>query len=207
MWHKNYTIVDVETTGGSPLLSRVIEIGLIRVEKGEVVERFKSLINPQIEIPQFITEMTGIKNSMVKKAPTFEELSENLLPLFEDSVFVAHNSNFDYSFLKAEFAKAGLVFSSETLCTVRLSRILFPQYKRHNLSTLIERFGFKCKNRHRAYDDAKVLLDFLKHVDRTLEPKVILRAIDSAIKKISPARFRTKLQKDELRELEYISEI
>jgi len=206
MLNKNFTIVDVETTGGSAAFSRVIEIGIIRVERGEVVGRFKSLINPQKELPEFITEITGINSQMLKKAPAFEEIAEDIFPLFEDSVFVAHNSNFDYQFLKAEFKRAGLAFNMDTLCTVRLSRVLYPDYKRHNLTALIERFNFKCKHRHRAYDDAKVLWDFLKFVYKKFPTAQIEAAIDRTIKKISPAK-QKKLAKVLVPELVYIEEL
>lgn len=207
MWQKNYTIVDVETTGGSPFLSRIIEIGILRIEKGEVVQKFKSLINPRVEIPEFITEITGISNRLVRKAPAFEEIAEDILPFFEDSIFVAHNSSFDYGFIKTEFERAGFGFSSETLCTVRLSRALFPEYKRHNLSALIERFGFKCKSRHRAYDDAKVLWDFMRHIEKNFDKKSLSKTIDLTIKKIPPKGQRLKNLTTEVLELEYINEI
>ncbi len=205
MLTKNFTIVDVETTGGSPFFSRVIEIGLLRVERGEVVEKFKSLVNPGQEIPEFITGMTGISQKMVKKAPYFEQLAEDLLPLFEGSIFVAHNSSFDYSFLRAEFGRAGFKFSMDTLCTVRLSRVLYPKYKRHNLSALIDRFNFKCKHRHRAFDDAKVLWDFLQLVHTEFDPAVTAAVLERTIKKISPAKQR-KLSKVSVPELVYVEE-
>lgn len=161
---ENFTIVDVETTGGSPFFNRVIEIGLLRVERGEVIEEFETLVNPGMEIPEFITSMTGITNDDVAAAPYFEEIAEDLLQKFEGNIFVAHNSQFDYGFLKEEFRRAGFSFNLPQLCTVRLSRALYKEHKRHNLSEIIERYGFECENRHRAFDDAKVLWDFLKHV-------------------------------------------
>ncbi len=202
---KNFTIVDVETTGGSAVLSRVIEVGVLRVERGEVTQKFKSLISPGFEVPEIITEITGISNKMVKNAPAFEEIAEDLLILFEDSIFVAHNSSFDYKFLQAEFSRVGLSFNTDTLCTVRLSRVLYPQYKKHNLSAIIERFNFKCKNRHRAYDDAKVLWDFLQTAEKEFEQKVFESAMERTVKKISPAKQR-KLAKILVPELEYVSE-
>ncbi len=205
MLNKNFTIVDVETTGGSAFFNRVIEIGIIRVERGEVVQKYKSLINPGRDIPEFITEFTGISEKMVKKAPTFEDIAEVIFPLFEDSIFVAHNSSFDYKFLKSEFERCGFAFSMHTLCTLRLSRVLYPEHKKHNLSALIERFNFKCKNRHRAYDDAKVLLDFLKLVYKNFPGEHIETAVDRTMKKISPAK-QKKLPKIAIPELVYIEE-
>jgi DNA polymerase-3 subunit epsilon len=185
MLNKNFTIVDIETTGGKAFFNRIIEIGIIRVERGEVVQKYKSLINPGRDVPEFITELTGITEKMLKKAPTFEDIAEDIFPLFEDSIFVAHNSSFDYQFLKTEFNSMGLAFNLDNLCTVRLSRVLYPEHKKHNLNALIERHNFKCKNRHRAYDDAKVLLDFLKLVHKKFPKEQIEKAIDRTIKKIS----------------------
>jgi DNA polymerase-3 subunit epsilon len=161
---ENFTIVDVETTGGSPFFNRVIEIGLLRVEKGEVTEEYQTFLNPDMPIPEFITKMTGISEDHVANAPRFEDIAEDVLAKFEGNIFVAHNSQFDYGFLKEEFRRAGFAFNMPQLCTVRLSRALYKEHKRHNLTALIERYNFECENRHRAFDDAKVLWDFLKHV-------------------------------------------
>ncbi|HEX3099886.1 MAG TPA: 3'-5' exonuclease [Patescibacteria group bacterium] len=179
---KNFTIVDVETTGGSPFFNRVIEIGLLRVEKGEVVEEYKTLINPEMDIPEFITNMTGITAQAVANAPTFAELADEILSKFEDSIFVAHNSQFDYGFLKEEFRRLDYSFNMPQLCTVRLSRALYPEHKHHNLTALIERYEFECANRHRAFDDAKVLWDFLQHAQTNIEPAEFHKALKQQIR-------------------------
>ncbi|QQS22815.1 3'-5' exonuclease [bacterium] len=174
---QNFTIVDVETTGGSPFFSRIIEIGLLRIERGEVVEQFQTLINPKQEIPEFITRMTGISDQDVANAPLFEDIAEDLLAKFEDAIFVAHNVTFDYNFLREEFRKADLAFNLDRMCTVRLSRALYKEHKRHNLSAIIERYNFECANRHRAFDDAKVLWDFLQHSAREVDGETLLKAM------------------------------
>lgn len=179
---KNFTIVDVETTGGSPFFNRVIEIGLLRVEKGEVVEEYQTLLNPGIPIPEFITKMTGISDEDVLERPTFEELADDIISKFEGNTFVAHNSQFDYGFLQEEFRRLGYGFNTEQLCTVRLSRALFPEYKRHNLTELIERYKFECANRHRAFDDAKVLWDFLQHVHTNVPVEKLTAAFKKVLK-------------------------
>lgn len=179
----NFTIVDVETTGGSPFFSRVIEVGILRVEHGEVVDEYQSLVNPQTEIPEFITKMTGISESDVRKAPSFADIAEELLPKFENSIFVAHNVNFDYQFLKEEFRRIGWQFNTDRLCTVRLSRALYKEHKRHNLSALIERFEFEVKNRHRAFDDARVLWDFLQHIHSELDLTEVEKAMRQVLSK------------------------
>ena len=202
MFNKTFTIVDVETTGGKPDFNRVIEIGILRIEKGEVVSKYKSFINPEIPVPEFITEFTGISDRQVKKAPKFCEIAEEVLALFEDSIFVAHNSSFDYGFLKHEFRRVGLEFNMQNLCTVRLSRVLFPQYKKHNLSAIIERFNFKCKKRHRAYDEAKVLWDFLQRLQKDFTPEILEKVVTRTIQGISP-KLQKKLIMENNKELLY----
>ncbi len=182
LFEKNFTIVDVETTGGSPFFNRVIEIGLLRVEKGEVVEEFQTLLNPGMPIPEFITKMTGISEEAVSMAPTFEELADDILAKFEDAIFVAHNSQFDYGFLKEEFRRLGYGFTMPQLCTVRLSRSLYKEHRHHNLTAIIERYKFECANRHRAFDDAKVLWDFLMHCHTNLEAEVLLKAMRQTLR-------------------------
>ncbi len=176
-------IVDIETTGGSPFFSRIIEVGLLKVKKGEVVEEFQTLLNPGQEIPEFITKMTGIAEQDVAGAPTFADIAEDLLARFENSIFVAHNVNFDYGFLKEEFRRLGWIFNTDRLCTVRLSRNLYKQHRHHNLSALIERHGIEITNRHRAFDDAKVLWDFMQLIQTEHEPEVITRAIQNSMTK------------------------
>ena len=191
MEQRNFTIVDVETTGGSPAFHRIIEIGVLRIEKGELAATFKSFVNPGRPIPEFITQVTGITDRQVEKAPVFDELAEELLPLFEDSLFVAHNSSFDYTFLQSEFERAGFAFHMESLCTVRLSRVLYPKYKKHNLSALIDRFNFICKRRHRALDDARVLWDFLQLINQEFSREELATALGRTIKKIPPKQQRS----------------
>jgi DNA polymerase III subunit epsilon len=193
---KNFAIVDVETTGGSPFFNRVIEIGLLRVEKGEVVKEYKQLLNPGIPIPEFITDMTGISEADVAEAPTFEDIADEVLELFEDAIFVAHNSQFDYGFLKEEFRRIGYGFNVDQLCTVRLSRALFKEHKHHNLTALIERYEFECQNRHRAFDDAKVLWDFLQHVHTNVEEKQLQKAFKQLLKQPRVAKAKTKSEDD-----------
>lgn len=160
MFTKPLAIVDVETTGMSGLYDRVIEIGIIRVEHNEIVDTFNSLVNPQTYVSPFIEEFTGIHKNDLESAPVFEELSENVTRLLGDAIFVAHNARFDYSFIKHELKRLGYSFSAKTLCTVQLSRRLFPTLKHHSLSSLIEHFNLSFKKRHRAYDDAFAVWQF-----------------------------------------------
>lgn len=182
-----YTIVDVETTGGSPKYNRVIDLGVLRVEHGEIIDTFETLLNPGIEIPEYIIKMTGISNGDVHDAPVFDDIKDRLLELCDGSIFVAHNVGFDYGFIRQEFDRVGYGFTTEKLCTVRLSRVLYPEHKRHNLSEIITRFDFECKRRHRAFDDAKVLWDFLQIIREKFPEEDIERAVQRTIKELSPS--------------------
>lgn len=177
-------IVDVETTGASAAVGRVIEIGVLRVERGEVVRTYKSLIDPEQPIPEFITGMTGISEADVAGAPTFATVADEVLALFEGATFVAHNAAFDYGFLKAEFKRLGYAFTLPRLCTVRLSRAVHPEHRHHNLSALIERHGFAIESRHRAFDDAQVLWQFLQLLQQTVPAEELQTHIDRSTSKV-----------------------
>lgn len=155
-------IVDLETTGAHPLHDRVTEIAVIEVDAGEVSGEWSTLVNPETTIPPAIQALTGITNDMVAGAPRFGELAAELQERLEGRVLVAHNARFDYGFLRHEFERAGLEFRAKTLCTVRLSRRLYPEHPRHNLDSLIERHGLACRARHRALGDADAVWQFLR---------------------------------------------
>ncbi len=178
----NYCLVDVETTGGSPTKDRIIEIGIIRVENGNVVSEYKSLVNPQVSVSPFILELTGISLDEIYNAPTFEEIAQEVFDMLDGSVFVAHNVGFDYAFIKNEFRRLGVNYNSQIFCTARLSKALYPEYKHHNLSSIIERFSFNVGARHRAYDDAKVLYEFLEVVQKSFGETIIETARNRIIK-------------------------
>lgn len=177
----NFSILDLETTGGSPYFDRVTEVGLLKIENGELVKTFHTLVNPEVPIPEFITQITGITNSHVAGAPKFSEIEQQLEQLLLDTTLVAHNSDFDYGFLAEEYRRIGKKFSMKSLCTVKLSRALFPEHKRHNLDSLIERFEFSIVNRHRALDDATILWEFLN----LLPSKFPQEQIDKTIAKLT----------------------
>jgi len=155
-------IVDVETTGAHPAWDRVTEIAVVEVRDGEVRSEWSTLVNPGASIPPAIQALTGITNAMVADAPAFEDLAENLYERLEGRVFVAHNARFDYGFLRHEFERAGLRFQARTLCTVKLSRRLYPGQAHHNLDSLIARHGLQCAARHRALGDAQAVWQFLR---------------------------------------------
>jgi DNA polymerase-3 subunit epsilon len=155
-------IVDLETTGGSPARDRVTEIAVLEVDAFEVTSEWSTLVNPETSIPAEIQALTGITNDMVAGAPRFAALAEALFERLDGRVFVAHNARFDYGFLRHEFERAGLKFHAKTLCTVRLSRRLYPEHRRHDLDSLIERHGIDCRARHRALGDADAAWQFLR---------------------------------------------
>ena len=154
------TFVDFETTGGNPDKDRILEIGIWRTENGNLVDQLVTVIDPDSYIPREIMEMTGISEEEIEKAPTFRDVADQVFELLDGSIFIAHNARFDYAFIKSEFKRLGISWSINTLCTVKLFRKLRPDLKRHNLDALIEEYELECTNRHRAGDDAKVLLDF-----------------------------------------------
>jgi DNA polymerase-3 subunit epsilon len=155
-------IVDLETTGAHPAFNRVTEIAVVEVLAGEIASEWSTLVNPRTSIPAAIQALTGITNEMVADAPAFEDLARELYERLEGRVFVAHNARFDYGFLRSEFERAGLRFQARTLCTVKLSRRLYPQQARHSLDSLIQRHGLRCDARHRALGDAQAVWQFLR---------------------------------------------
>src|SRR5277367_4339946 len=174
---ENLVFVDLETTGGNAAHDRITEIGIVRLANGAVVEEWSSLVNPGCEIPDFIAAFTGISNDMVAAAPRFSALAATLLEKLRGAVFVAHNARFDYSFLCSEFRQAGTHFSAAALCTVKLSRRLFPQHARHNLDAVMQRHGLSCNARHRALGDALVLRDFWFKLRREIQPAALQAAM------------------------------
>ena len=160
MNHRPLVFLDIETTGGSPRYSRITEIGALRVENNRIVAQFKQLINPEERVPSFITNLTGISDDMLWDAPLFKGIADDLDVFLDDALFIAHNVNFDYSFIKMEFERIGQKFNMDRACSARLSRRLYPEHKSHALDRLIERMNIDVTNRHRAYDDAEVIWKF-----------------------------------------------
>lgn len=154
--------IDVETTGGSATSSRILEIGALRVEDGKVVATMKQVLDPEEPVPAWITVLTGIEQAETAGQPRFGDVFAQLQAMLQDAVFVAHNVDFDYSFFASEYRKIGHRFTMDKLCTVRLSRALYPEERSHKLDSVIARHGYKVANRHRAFDDAEVLHKFYR---------------------------------------------
>jgi len=162
---RDLVFVDLETTGGNAAYHRITEVGIVRMQDDRVVEEWSSLVNPECRIPDYIQAFTGITNEMVAGAPRFSDVAAQVLeklrsPALDAPIFVAHNARFDYSFLRTEFRRLDVQFSAKVLCTVKLSRRLFPEYPRHSLDAVMERHRLTCAARHRALGDARVLGDF-----------------------------------------------
>jgi DNA polymerase-3 subunit epsilon len=171
--------LDLETTGMAAAHERITEIGLVEVVNGEFVGSWSQLVNPGKSIPPFIQALTGISNEMVRDAPAFEQLAPLLFERLQGKLLVAHNARFDYGFLKHEFGRLGLSYRSRVLCTAKLSRKLFPEHRRHNLDSLIERHGLTCSARHRALGDAEVLWQFLQKLYAEIDTNRITTAVQS----------------------------
>ena len=152
--------LDVETTGSSPSNSRILEIGALRVENGKVVKQINQVLDPEEPVPPWITDLTGIHEQETYGQPVFAAMLGELEHLLSDAIFIAHNVSFDYSFMRSEYSKLGRSFDMDRLCTVRLSRALYPKERSHRLDAVISRHGYEVTNRHRAYDDAEVLHKF-----------------------------------------------
>jgi DNA polymerase-3 subunit epsilon len=169
--------VDLETTGGNAAYDRITEVGILRVRNGAPAEEWSSLVNPECAIPPYIESFTGISNQMVADAPRFAEIAATVRDKLQGAVFVAHNARFDYSFLRSEFLKADLNFTAKVLCTVKLSRRLFPEHRRHNLDAVMERNGLTCGARHRAMGDARVIHDFWHKLRREVPEARLAAAV------------------------------
>ena len=169
--------VDLETTGANFANDRIMEIGLVTVD-ADGVREWSSLVNPERAVPPFISQLTGIDEAMLTSAPRFAELAPLLQEKLQNRLFIAHNARFDYSFLKREFLRLGMSFRAPSLCTVKLSRKLYPQHHRHSLDALMTRFQVSASERHRALADARVLWALWQVWHQQLPAATIQQAVD-----------------------------
>jgi len=149
-----FAIVDIETTGGHASANGITEIAIVLHNGKEEEGRYSTLINPQIPIQKFVQSLTGITDAMVAEAPLFAEVASNIYNLLKDRVFVAHNVNFDYSFVKHQLHQEGFNLDVPKLCTIRLSRKIFPGLPKYGLGSLCHHFDIENDSRHRAMGDA-----------------------------------------------------
>lgn len=191
---KPLAIVDVETTGSNPLRDRVIEIAIIR---SDGAGQFSSLVNPGRALSPFITSLTGITDQDLADAPRFEDIAAEIADLLEGAVLTAHNARFDYAFVRNEFRRIGISFIAPTLCTVRLSRKLYPKQRKHSLESLIVRHDIFVEQRHRARDDARAVQAFLGICRRDAGEATYAAALAKLLKTPSfPPKVNEKMVRD-----------
>ena len=169
-----FVVVDVETTGFSPPSDRVIEIGMVRVAGGRIIDSYETLINPRRPVPRGITGLTGIEGEMLRDCPTFTQVCEEVVCFLGDAVFVAHNAPFDWRFMQSEISLAsGKEMLNRRLCTRSLAARLLPELKRRSLDQLAYFFNLSFPARHRALGDALVTAELLlRFLDRADEKGV-----------------------------------
>lgn len=176
--------VDLETTGSDATADRITEIGVVEASTAGI-ERWSVLVDPGVPVPPFVARLTGIDDAMLRGQPSFESLAPALAERLDGKLFVAHNARFDYGFLKNEFRRAGIAFRADTLCTVRLSRALFPSVERHGLDALIARLNLAPQGRHRALADADLLWQFWQKIHELYSQELVDAAVKALVKRAS----------------------
>jgi len=159
-----YAIVDIETTGGHAMANGITEIAIVLHNGRETEGRFHTMINPKVNIPRYITALTGITNEMVYDAPAFEDIAEKIYSLLHQRIFVAHNVNFDYSFIKHHLQQAGYDFNARKLCTVRMARKVFPGFASYSLGNICRELQIAITNRHRAMGDTMATVQLFEKI-------------------------------------------
>lgn len=157
-----YVVIDLETTGNSPDKDKIIQIGAVVVEDNKIKEQFSTFVNTDQEIPEFIQELTGINAEMLIDAPNIEEAIQKLLPLLDNSIFVAHNAAFDLGFIQNVLLESGYeAFSGLVIDTIQLAKIIIPMAQSYKLESLSKELEIAHVNPHRADDDARATADLL----------------------------------------------
>ena len=177
-----YAIVDIETTGGHAGANGITEIAVYLYNGKEITQHYQTLVNPGIPIPYYIASLTGITDSMVADAPPFEAIAPLLYDLLKSRIFVAHNVNFDYSFIKHHLADAGYDLQCKKLCTVRLGRKIFPGLRSYSLGNICRHFGIAINGRHRAGGDAEATTRLFALLLANDKEKVIAAALKAGSK-------------------------
>lgn len=195
-----YAIVDIETTGGYAASNDITEIAVVLHDGIQVVQRYETLVRPVTAIPYFIQRLTGITPGMVAEAPRFEEVAPAIYELLKEAVFVAHNVNFDYSFLKHHLSQAGFELDNPKLCTVRLTRKVFPGLPSYSLGNLCRHFGIGIENRHRAGGDADATALLFQHL---LQHNAIVHIRQTVKKKAGEYSLPPHLPKEQIDQLPY----
>ena len=179
-----YAILDIETTGGNYNEEGITEIAIYKFDGHKIVDQFISLINPERKIQDFVVNLTGINNAMLKNAPKFHEVAKRIVEITKNCIIVAHNAQFDFRILSTEFSRLGFDFNSNTLCTVALSKKLIPNQESYSLGKLVRSLGIPLSNRHRAQGDAIATLTLFKLLlAKDKEKKIISASIKNETKK------------------------
>ena len=177
---KNFAILDIETTGGKFNQEKITEISIFIYDGIKIIDKFETLVNPEKDIQPFVQRLTGINSELVKDAPKFIEVSKNIFEITKDKIIVAHNVDFDYRIIKNEFQNINIKFQRDSLCTVDLSKLIFPNLKSYKLTNLLSNFGIVNENPHRAHSDALGALKLFKIlINNDLEMKIIKSNIKS----------------------------
>ncbi len=185
-----FSVFDLETTGISFRTEKITEIGIMKIKNGEVIDEFSSFVNPEKPIPMKVQEITHITDDMVKDAPTIEEILPKVMEFFGDSVLVAHNANFDTSFIRYNCEKQGLKFENTYLDTLQLAKDLFPDYKKYKLGIIADNLGIVVENAHRALDDVDTTVKVFNVMTKMLEDKGIKKLADIDKKESGNANFK-----------------
>ena len=159
-----YSVVDIETTGNGYKGQKITEISIFIFDGEKIIDEFTSLVNPEQKIPYFITNLTGITEAMVRTAPKFYEIAKKVAEITKDTVFVAHNVNFDYNIIRDEFKSLGFDFKRKKLCTVRLSRKIIPGLASYSLGNICSAEGIEIAARHRAKGDAEATVELFRRL-------------------------------------------
>lgn len=167
-----FVIVDVETTGGSPQNSKITDLAIYKFDGKQIVDEFVTLVNPEMQIPDFIVRLTGITDKMVENAPKFYEIAKQILEFTNDCVFVAHNVSFDYGMFRSEFRHLGYDFRLSHLCTVRASRDIIPGHASYSLGKITKDLGITIVGRHRAAGDALATCKLFEIISKKNEQKL-----------------------------------
>jgi len=157
-----FHVIDIEATGGNAGRTRLMEIAVVTVENGEITDEFSTLVNPGKNPDPYVQKMTGITPKMLRKAPKFEQVAARLLRMLQGGIIVAHNAPFDYGLLRKEFARLGYDLQMPYLCTLDVSRELFPEVQNHGLESLTRHLRIPVKHRHRAFGDAHATAQIFK---------------------------------------------
>ena len=193
-----YAIIDIETTGGSARIERITEVAICLHDGNRITGEFESLVNPERNIPYFITNLTGITNEMVEDAPRFYEIAKIIVEMTEGRTFVAHNARFDYSFIRQEFKSLGFNFKRNIIDTVTLSRKLFPGHRSYSLGNICKELGITISGRHRAAGDAHATVRLFEHLmakDREINGSKSVLLKNTRVSKLNPALEIAKIEK------------